>query len=142
MVQLFKRSVMKEDLICGVAILLYLVLGNYIPYKNAGKELWIYNGLFRNKVLSIKKDKAIIMCETDAEYAVLIEDNQFIAVAKNMDYDYCCAFTLGNAEAYGDRMGISCSVCLLEDNEDKAREMLKEAIIELSKNSKIDCDGL
>ena len=26
MVQLFKRSVMKEDLICGVAILLYLVL--------------------------------------------------------------------------------------------------------------------
>ena len=66
-------------------------------YKNAGKELWIYNGLFRNKVLSIKKDKAIIMCETDAEYAVLIEDNQFIAIAKNMDYDYCCAFTLGNA---------------------------------------------
>lgn len=111
-------------------------------YKNTGKELWIYNGLFRNKVLSIKKDKAIIMCETDAEYAVLIEDNQFIAVAKNMDYDYCCAFTLGNAEAYGDRMGISCSVCLLEDNEDKARKMLKEAIIELSKKSKIDCDGL
>ena len=32
-------------------------------YKNAGKELWIYNGLFRNKVLSIKKDKAIIMCD-------------------------------------------------------------------------------
>lgn len=111
-------------------------------YKNAGKELWIYNGLFRDKVLSLKKDKAIIMCETDAEYAVLIEDNQFIAVAKNMDYDYCCAFTLGNAEAYGDRMGISCSVCLLEDNENKAREMLKEAIIELSENSKIDCDGL
>ena len=26
MVQLFKRSVIKEDLICGVAILLYLVL--------------------------------------------------------------------------------------------------------------------
>lgn len=26
MVQLFKRSVMKEDLICGVAILLYLVI--------------------------------------------------------------------------------------------------------------------
>lgn len=28
-------------------------------YKNAGKELWIYNGLFRNKVLSIKKIKPL-----------------------------------------------------------------------------------
>ena len=116
--------------------------GMGIFYTNAGKDIWVYIGLFGNKVLSILKNKGVIACENDAEYAVLIEDNQFIAVAKNMDYDYCCAFTLGNAEAYGDRMGISCSVCLLEDNEDKAREMLKEAIIELSKNSKIDCDGL
>lgn len=31
-------------------------------YKNTGKELWIYNGLFRNKVLSIKKKIKPLSC--------------------------------------------------------------------------------
>lgn len=78
MVQLFKRSVMKEDLICGVAILLYLVL------------LYLLTTAF------IKTGRAVDRYK----------------MKKN------------------------------EDNENKAREMLKEAIIELSKKSKIDCDGL
>ena len=61
-----------------------------------------------------------------------------------MSHDYCCEYVVERAEAYRDypSKGATCGVCLFEDNENKAREMLKEAIIELSKNSKIDCDGL
>lgn len=42
-------------------------------YKNAGKGIWVYIGLFGNKVLSMKKDKGVIICENDAEYCVLME---------------------------------------------------------------------
>lgn len=55
-----------------------------------------------------------------------------------MSHDYCCEYVVERAEAYRDypSKGATCSVCLFEDNENKAREMLKEAIIELSKTVK------
>ena len=61
-----------------------------------------------------------------------------------MSHDYCCEYVGERAKAYRDYhlAGITCNVCLFEDNENKAREMLKEAIIELAENSKIYCDGL
>lgn len=111
-------------------------------YRNAGKKIWFYFGLLKNKVLSIKKDSAIIMCETDAEYSVLVEDGHFFSIAKKMEYDYRCATTLGRANCRKEKMGISCSVCLFKDDENKAREMFKKAIMKLSEDSKIDCDGL
>lgn len=114
-------------------------------YKNAGKGIWVYIGLFGNKVLSILKNKGVIACENDAEYCVLMDgEDHFISIAKDMSHDYCCEYVVERAEAYRDypSKGATCSVCLFEDNENKAREMLKEAIIELSKNNIIDCDGL
>lgn len=119
--------------------------GMGIFYKNAGKDIWVYIGLFGNKVLSILKNKGVIACENDTEYCVLMDgEDRFISIAKDMSHDYCCEYVVERAEAYRDypSKGVTCSVCLFEDNENKAREMLKEAIIELSKNSKIDCDGL
>ena len=108
--------------------------GMDIFYKNAGKDIWVYIGLFGNKVLSILKNKGVMM---DGE-------DHFISIAKDMSHDYCCEYVVERAEAYRDypSKGATCSVCLFEDNENKAREMLKEAIIELSKNNIIDCDGL
>lgn len=119
--------------------------GMDIFYKNAGKGIWVYIGLFGNKVLSILKNKGVIACENDAEYCVLMDgEDHFISIAKDMSHDYCCEYVVERAEAYRDypSKGATCSVCLFEDNENKAREMLKEAIIELSKNNIIDCDGL
>lgn len=119
--------------------------GMDIFYKNAGKDIWVYIGLFGNKVLSILKNKGVIACENDAEYCVLMDgEGHFISIAKDMSHDYCCEYVVERAEAYRNypSKGATCGVCLFEDNENKAREMLKEAIIELSKNSKIDCDGL
>lgn len=114
-------------------------------YKNAGKDIWVYIGLFGNKELYIKKDKGVIACENDAEYCVLMEgEDHFISIAKDMSHDYCCEYVGEIAKAYRDYhlAGITCNVCLFEDNENKAREMLKEAIIKLTENSKINCDGL
>ena len=119
--------------------------GMGIFYKNAGKDIWVYIGLFGNKVLSILKNKGVIACENDDEYCVLMDgEDHFISIAKDMIHNYCCEYVVERAEAYRDysSKGATCSVCLFEDNENKAREMLKEAIIELSKNNIIDCDGL
>lgn len=33
-------------------------------YKNAGKDIWVYIGLFGNKVLSIKNTKALLYAKT------------------------------------------------------------------------------
>lgn len=109
------------------------------------EDIWGYIGLFGNKVLSILKNKGVIACENDAEYCVLMDgEDHFMSIAKDMSHDYCCEYVVERAEAYRDypSKGATCSVCLFEDNENKAREMLKEAIIELSKNNIIDCDGL
>lgn len=143
---------MKEDLICGVAILLYLVLLYLLTtiFIKTGEAVDRYK--MKKKTDKIKvgqryelKNKGVIACENDAEYCVLMDgEDHFISIAKDMSHDYCCEYVVERAEAYRDypSKGATCSVCLFEDNENKAREMLKEAIIELSKNSKIDCDGL
>ena len=118
--------------------------GMDIFYKNAGKGIWVYIGLFGNKVLSILKNKGVIACENDAEYCVLMDgEDHFISIAKDMSHDYCCEYVVERAEAYRDypSKGATCSVCLFEDNENKAREMLKEAIIYLSKYNILVCDG-
>lgn len=47
--------------------------GMGIFYKNAGKDIWVYIGLFGNKVLSILKNKGVIACENDDEYCVLMD---------------------------------------------------------------------
>lgn len=57
--------------------------GMDIFYKNAGKGIWVYIGLFGNKVLSILKNKGVIACENDAEYCVLMDgEDHFISIAK------------------------------------------------------------
>lgn len=113
-------------------------------YKNSGKEIHVYYGDFRNNVLITSKDTMIIVCETDKEYCVLTDKDKqsFLQIAKDMEHEYRCLHVIGRASAWRYEDSVKCDICMLEDDEEKATELMKKAIKSFVSNNNINCDGI
>lgn len=113
-------------------------------YKNKGKELWLYSGHYEDNNLTIKIEKLTVLCETDVEYCALSEadDKDFIPVAKEPEFDYCCAYTIGDANTISYPDYVECNICLDEDDMEIARKIMVEEIRFYAQNYNIDCSGL
>lgn len=113
-------------------------------YKNSGKEIHVYYGDFRNGVFATSKDTMIIVCETDKEYCVLTDKDKqsFLQIAKDMTHEYRCLHVIGRSSVWKSEGTVKCDICMLEDNESKAVELMKEAIKSFVSKNNIVCDGI
>lgn len=113
-------------------------------YKNIGKNIWVYSGLYSGNKLTIKKEKLTVLCETEGEYCTISEfdKQEIIPVAKTMEFDYCCPYVVNNTHATMGYNGVECRTCLMEDNESKAKSLMAEEIKNFAKKRNIDCNGL
>lgn len=124
-------------------------------YENAGKELWIYHGWFSPGKFNFDvEEKLTVFCETEKMYCTISEKDgqQFIPVAKTLEYDYCCPYTIKKVDVFMDESKdvfekvftktIQGRVCLEWRDPERATEMLVDAFKKFIKEHNIDDYGL